>query len=425
MVSLIASPGPCYERTHMGVTGLESTLSALVAQAEIAVEDGTYDYTFYESRDGGISWHPASAFEPATNHQPLEARKATEPTPQGTFVIRGNEIVRQTPTETSSIYSANHMTLESSKLTLARATTDLADDTHTSRQLAFRPAAIAYDPQTGNVVAAMGILGTVAIQPDGITKPASVGPYHPVDLSPKGKLMAFAEQPILWSSAIALATTALAVVFGAARLFHPLTWDNLARLIIVVIPAITGAAFLTGLTLEEAIALPDNNDRIPGTILATGAVALAALCIWFSRRDALPLPRRDLWAAEATLVFMIAITVCSHLSWTYRDPMTPSPTVMSVAGCAIIATLLAILHTKETLATYRDERKASYRRAPSAVRDRLAEIRQEISQDVSRVVPKRIPRPNPRITVRGQVDRRTAEAMAEEAQHTARRETTD
>ena len=85
---------------------------------------------------------------------------------------------------------------------------------------ASRPYSVAYDPNSGNVIAAMGTMGITVGAPDGSWTPVAVGPYAPVDFSILGKVRTLLSEPNFWATILALP---LSVV--AATLF-PRLWKT-------------------------------------------------------------------------------------------------------------------------------------------------------------------------------------------------------
>ena len=76
-------------------------------------------------------------------------------------------------------------------------------DLYGLRAITKAPYSITYDPESGNVVAAMGLLGVVVGSPDGRWTPVAVGDYSPVEFSLRAKLRLISMEH--WSSILVIA----------------------------------------------------------------------------------------------------------------------------------------------------------------------------------------------------------------------------
>ena len=140
----------------------------------------------YISQDGGLTWSKRDyPWEiPANWRQDVwsywDYQQDSVDTPRGSYRIDGSDIQLRTPDdEYQTVYSAAHLlSLENQRRQLksikgAGTILDLSDG----------PVSITYDPSSGNLIAAMGIVGIVVGTPDGSWIPSGVGPYHPLDFS--------------------------------------------------------------------------------------------------------------------------------------------------------------------------------------------------------------------------------------------------
>ena len=162
----------------------------------------------YASRDGGLTWTQADDFsfdEPSIR---LE-------TPLGTYAVARTNIRRTGGGERGVIYSAERLNDYSNVWARVIDTRERGS----IRRLTRAPLAIAYDEVSGNVAAAMGMQGVVAIAPDGSWRRVAVGPFEPTDFSFAAKLSNLRDSSFLWL-AFALAVSFTGLGMGPALLAH-------------------------------------------------------------------------------------------------------------------------------------------------------------------------------------------------------------
>ena len=180
VASVATSPGPA---PTTGITVLAASDSGISGKkAVLAGSRSFYTYTVAVSTDGGFNWEPI--------HSPIErsdtlSQRSVE-TPRGRYEIGESGIIRISGDGSASVaYSTRHLKSGSSAWFQRHETPHLAPQVITTR-----PHGILYDSQSGNVIAAMGILGVVVGTPDGEWTPVAVGPFQPIDFSFTGKLSA-------------------------------------------------------------------------------------------------------------------------------------------------------------------------------------------------------------------------------------------
>ena len=167
--------------TDLGIGRVGVTDGRVMAQGrEVGL---SHRYFHYETGDGGLTWHPVEVSRALKDEIRDEFTATQVSTPRGEYRIEGAAIewlaggaapvaVYRLPTAQNS----NSLWMQ------ARSTEDLG-----SRRPATQPGAIAYDPGSGNVIAALGIEGVVVGTDDGRWIPAPVGPYRPTDFSAAAK----------------------------------------------------------------------------------------------------------------------------------------------------------------------------------------------------------------------------------------------
>ena len=365
MISLIASPGPCLTETHMGVTSVEQSDTGLTARTAFMQSNGDCWYIPYGSRDAGRSWKRTYFGVRGIDCKDIFGPRETNSSLSPWYKIEDHDIVKVEPDRETVVYSAAHRNTASAQVVLTKETAALAKERYMERAVTTQPLGVALDARTGTVVAAMGLTGTVAIAPDGSSWQATVEEYQPVDLSPMVKAKAFVDEPSVWAASIALTVAALAAAIAASRLPRPMNADNVALVVLVVVPVTGITAWLASMIMNEAATVPEPGGASIGLITAI-AVALGLINIFSSRINAKPLPARFWYGTIAGAVAMLAATAMSYATWAYRDPAWPSAQLMAAVICATIAALIARWHIRHALEAYREERQHGWIRKNQA-----------------------------------------------------------
>ena len=154
------------------------------------------------SHDGGMSWSLYDGLVPDfhTSQSALTSR--------GVYVTDGLGVARISGYGHRELaYSTEHLRGDANRWLQERDTENIGH-----RVLAKHPRNIIYHPDSGNVIAAMGIQGVAVETPDGRWHRVAVGPYAPTDFSFSAKTRALVESAWLvgWI-ALALSLSALAV----------------------------------------------------------------------------------------------------------------------------------------------------------------------------------------------------------------------
>ena len=200
----------------------------------------------YISQDGGLTWskrdYPWAI--PADWRQDVwsywEYQQDSVDTPRGSYRIDGSDIQLRTPDgEYQTVYSAAHLKSPINRWLQG----EKIDSQSPNIVLSSGPVSIDYDPPSGNLVAAMGILGVVVGTPDGNWTPADVGPYYPIDFSSSSRVGALLSSISLWAAVLAfpLSMIALAITVVSAARVLPVyastgVYYNPASLSIITLP---------------------------------------------------------------------------------------------------------------------------------------------------------------------------------------------
>ena len=199
--------------TRVGTTGQEVAARAL----SITHYDRTTEkYSHFVSDDGGMTWRPSPEL------MGVQWSEGPVDTPRGTFHIEGPDIVQTTLGGVADpVFSAASWRTSSNLWFQEIQTNSLKDrlnksqpvDRVDSRILSKGPVAIAYDPGTGNVIAATGIMGAVVGTPDGQWRSVAVGEYTPVEFSRIAKLKTLISHNIFWATIVTFPFLMIALAF--------------------------------------------------------------------------------------------------------------------------------------------------------------------------------------------------------------------
>ena len=212
IILLLAGGVGCGGGIDHGITGVGVLDDRLAARSTVRGGTGwgageAYADYYFESADGGWTWAEVEwlcGAEWGTNEVA---------TPRGVYRIRGTEIIRETPGRPpETVYSTEFLQDEVNVWIQNVGASHLE-----GHKLATRPLAIAYDPGSGNVVAALGVLGVLVGDADGRWAMTGVGPYASGGFSAPRKLVLLLSWPAFWSVGLILPLAALAWAFTLAE----------------------------------------------------------------------------------------------------------------------------------------------------------------------------------------------------------------
>ena len=226
-----AAPGGLRSRAGMVAAGLAAF--ATVATSENAPDPGIavvgispdgvvggiyWGYLTYESEDGGLNWTSRDSPRTSGGEQNFALGGDSIETPRGTYEIVEADILLQVPGEESRVvFSAAHLR-ESSNRWLQEIENKRFEY---GGEISSGPTSLTFDPQSGNVIAAMGIQGVVVGKPDGSWVTVSVSSYSPSDFSLSKKVWALLSQTDFLASVLIFPLSMLAAAFVAVLFFLP------------------------------------------------------------------------------------------------------------------------------------------------------------------------------------------------------------
>ena len=198
--------------TDAGIARVGVADGRVIAQA---VEYGVGSWeSHYETGDGGLTWRPVKiSYE--LEDELWDDFRSTQivGTPRGVYRIRGTDIIREAPGQPpETVYSAAYLLEATNVWVQSWESVGLG-----RRSLTTKPKAITYDPASGNVIAAMGIMGVLVEDAAGQWTRAGVGPYASGGFSAPRKLVLLLSWPAFWSVGLILPLAALAWAFTLAE----------------------------------------------------------------------------------------------------------------------------------------------------------------------------------------------------------------
>ena len=211
---LLAGGVGCGSGTDYGITGVGVLDDRLAARSTVrgaagwGAGEARADH-YFESTDGGLTWTKVEwlyGVEWGTNEVA---------TPRGVYRILGTEIIRETSGQPPQTVYSTKFLLDEVNVWIQNVGASHLE----GHKLATRPLAIAYDPGSGNVVAALGILGVLVGDADGRWAMTAVGRYRPSDFSQAGQWRLLLSWPSFWAVALMVPLMMLAFAFTAAAVF--------------------------------------------------------------------------------------------------------------------------------------------------------------------------------------------------------------
>ena len=187
------------------------------------------------SADGGLTWVGADerldwGYDAGIN--------ASVETPRGTYFIEGAVVYREAGGARREAYSAAHLSQSANRWAQA------LDAPSCEPRLTTHPQDITYDPASGNVIVAMGLMGVAVGLPSGEWREVGVGWSYPRDFSFAAKLGLLTENGF-WAGALAAAFA----VGGVAVVFYALRGERAG------IAALIGTGYVLALPMSAAVPL--------------------------------------------------------------------------------------------------------------------------------------------------------------------------
>ena len=217
LTSLAGGPPPL---NGVDTLGLEDGAVIAIITGGVNPYMDARDYESYISRDGGMSW---SMMRDGPMYALIDHFQSAD-TPRGKYVIDGLGVARVEYGQRELVYSTEYLRGDANEWIQGK---DPQKTGWNHRFLATHPRAIIYHPDSGNVIATMGIQGAAVETPDGRWHRVAVGPYAPTDFSFSAKTRALMESGwVVGGIALALSLSALAVSAAASAYKYNMKKDG-------------------------------------------------------------------------------------------------------------------------------------------------------------------------------------------------------
>ena len=322
-----------------GITGF-----AIERNVVVAYQGSEHNYSFfptYESADGGFTWKR----KPEYPGKRYPSNRSAVDTPRGRFEIRPSGIVRVSRGGSAGVvYSTKHLQGDGPAWVQER---DKEQQTIRGLwvpgvEITTNALGIVYDPQSDNVVAAMGLQGVVVGTPDGVWKPFAVGPHQPTDFSYLGTISLL--MGTFLTTAITLVPAVMAGFVAIAGTLDPTApYDKTADIrrqtaIALSVFAFLLAALQLGLSVQPPSSLAGELPMVVHAGLATVTITLWLISFWksghvFGYRSA-AMKRAGIVAIAMAALAMVAEILLMLIIWV----QTGVSTGFTVAGILILVT---------------------------------------------------------------------------------------
>ena len=235
LTSLASGPPPLNGVDMLGLRDDGAVIAIISADAGPYLDGSTF--SSYISRDAGMSW---SMMRDGPMYTIIDHFQSAD-TPRGEYIIDGLGVARVEYGQRELVYSTEYLLGDANEWLQGKDTKN--HDWWGSRFLATHPRAILYHPDSGNIIAAMGIQGVAVETPDGRWHRVEVGTLAPTDFSFSAKTRALMESGwVVGGIALALSLSALAVSAAASAYKYDMKKDGaLVALASLGVLAATGA----------------------------------------------------------------------------------------------------------------------------------------------------------------------------------------
>ena len=320
------------------------------------------DYALdYSSQEGGLTWRQRDTAREIPDEWLQQGvwrdeyyRQNAVHTPRGSYRIDGGDIQIRTPDgEQQTVYSAAYLQSPFNQWLQAKS----IDKVKYTLAPSYGPVSIAYDPPSGNLIAAMGILGVVVGTSNGNWMPVGVGPYNMIDFSGTARVSALFSSISLWAAAltfplsmIAFALTvvsvarALPVYASVIGYFNPISRPviSLPMTILFALLAATFAAILLVILGTGNMGYPSQEYTewfclIVSAVLSMVSVAGSLDSLELSTNGRWGFSLRMLAVTSGAFAAMLVFVLLPFLVWAWFDDDLIFAGAVSAALCAAVA----------------------------------------------------------------------------------------
>ena len=224
--------------------------------------------------------------------------------------------------------------------------TESIDRGQSDIELSSGPVSINYDPPSGNVIAAMGILGAVVGTPDGSWTEVEVGRYYPLNFSGFTRVGALLSSSDLWWAVLAFPFSMMAIVFtvtSIVRNFPPSVLGGCVFIFVilplVILSALLAAVLLTNIGVDNG-GSTDMDGVFMFLFFLSAICSLAAILFSVAAApclDELVFSLRPLAVTLSVFAAMMAFVLLPFLVWAQLGDYLTFAKVVSSSLCAAAA----------------------------------------------------------------------------------------
>ena len=291
--------------TEAGVVAVGPTDDGLIAMTASYGTHGSQELFTYSSRDGGLTW---TIRDMTGNPQTIIPKQDAVSTPRGVYEVTSSGIVLRRDTDERTVYSTTHLQSSGNLRLQSKKTEHLGN-----REPSTIPRSVTYDRETGNVIAAMGILGVVVETPDELWTPVEVGPFSPVDFSALARVGALLSDLKFWITVLTLPLSMVAAALYSKLLLRSHIGFGEILLALLTAASVGLASVLLNLTDDASFLGPD---VIRSWFVAAASAFLAAPAILAGLARQPTAPWRPILLGYAAMGVFVTISL---LGWMLMD----------------------------------------------------------------------------------------------------------
>lgn len=301
--------------TEVGVVAVGPTDDGLIAMTASYGTHGSQELFPYRSHDGGLTW-TSRDMTGDTYEWPraIIPEQDAVSTPRGVYTVDPTGIVLRTDTDERTVYSTAYLQSSGNLWLQSKQTEHLG-----KREPSTIPRSVTYDPETGNVIAAMGILGVVVETPDEHWTPVEVGPYTPVDFSALARVETLLSDLKFWITVLTLPLSMLAAALYSKLLLRGDIGFVEVLLALLTAASVGLASVLLSWTDDAFLSLRPDIELVRSWLFAAASVLFATPAIMAGLARQPRAPWRPILLGYAAMVVLVTLSLlgCMLMDWPF------------------------------------------------------------------------------------------------------------
>ncbi len=298
----------------------------------------------YFSTDGGFTWIPRpTSWLAGTGSHEIE-------TPRGRYILEGPNVLGVGPDGGREVvYSTEFFRDSSNRWMQAEDTGRLGE-----REIGSDPLTMVYDPESGNVIVALGLQGVVVGTADGKWTHAHVGRYEATDFSFGAKNRVFLSSAEFWTVVIVLSVSMAGAALALSRSRTMVNWKTLPMAFIVggvlllmylIFFSIPGLNLFVPVLIALGIwEMNQRNEWRTAALISIGgfsALAAVAVLLMFGGSDAEPGSIYGRWFLPVSLAAIALAIASMAVSWKLLGNW--KPVVLTIVAIAVFTVVPQVL----------------------------------------------------------------------------------